>query len=89
MNALNQKDFSLITEAFEKILIGDDVCLKLKRLEEHGYFCCSLAAPSIKMETSMDDKLECLENATNIKLALKSASLFERLLKNLTPEQKL
>ena len=86
--ALEKTEFHLITEAFDRIYDSDDVTDKLKRLEEHGYFCCSLITPSIKIDAQLTDKLELLENATNIKLALKSASLFERLLKTLADEQK-
>lgn len=86
LDALEQTDFDVITDAFDRVYLSDDVSGKLKRLEEQGYFCCSLITPSIKMDVSMDDKLEVLENATNIKLALKSVSLFERLLNTLTAE---
>ena len=58
LDALERTEFHLITEAFDGIYDSDDVTNKLKRLEDHGYFCCSLITPSIKIDVQLTDKLE-------------------------------
>lgn len=79
LTAVESSDFGVVTEAFARVLHGDNVALKLQRLYEHNYLCCGLMTPSIKMP-GHGDHLEMIENATNIKLGLKCVSLLEHLI---------